>query len=74
MLYSLLIAAAVLIVILFRTILKPGERCPECGQKREGDAPICACGWVFEYPDSDDPLEYGPQDDDGPDSGYQPKG
>ena len=63
MLYTLLIAGALLIVIVFRYLFKPAERCPECGRKREADGPLCPCGWAFEYPQGDDPLEYGDPED-----------
>lgn len=58
-----LFAGTLLIVLLLKRFYKPGERCPECGRKREEDEPICPCGWVFEYPDDDAPLEYGDPDD-----------
>ena len=64
MLYTLLIVGALLIVLVSRVLFRSVETCPECGQKREGDGPICPCGWVFEYPEDDAPLEYGDPDDD----------
>lgn len=56
---TLLIGLA-LIVVLVARFARPGiERCPDCNRKREDDEPICPCGWVFEYPDDGEPLEYG---------------
>ena len=63
MVYTLLIAGTLLIAVLFRYLSRPAEACPECGLKREDDTPICSCGWVFEYPEDDDPLEYGDPED-----------
>jgi len=63
MAYSLILALVLLAVIAAKLLTRPGERCPECGAKREGDAPICACGWVYEYPDDGSPMEYGDPDD-----------
>ena len=59
MLPTLLIAGALLLAIFLKVFAKSVERCPECGQKREDQTPICPCGWVFEYPEDDEPLEYG---------------
>ena len=64
MFYTLLLTGVLLTVLLFKYLAKPGERCPGCGQKREDDHPICPCGWAFEFPDDDAPLEYGDPDDD----------
>ena len=63
MLYTLLIAGVLLVVIVMKYMLKPAERCPECGQKRGDDAPICTCGYVFEFPEDSTPLEYGAPED-----------
>lgn len=63
MLYTVLIAAVLLVVCALKYLFKPAETCPECGRKREGDGPICPCGWVFEYPEDSEPLEYGDPDE-----------
>ena len=63
MLYTFLIAAALLAAIVTRYAVTRTQRCPECGRKREEDAPICSCGWIFEYPEDCEPLEYGEPDD-----------
>ena len=63
MLFYYLLAAVLLVVLVVRLVRKPVERCPDCGEIREDDTPICSCGWVFEYPDDDGPpLEYGDPD------------
>jgi len=58
-----LLAVTLLIVLVARLRRTPVERCPECGEARQDDHPICPCGWVFEYPDDGLPLEYGDPDD-----------
>jgi len=58
MLFPLLLAGVILLAVLARWLGRPGERCPECGLRRDGDAPICSCGWVFETPETEDDLEY----------------
>ncbi len=58
MLFSLLLVGVIALALLARWLGRPGERCPECGVRRDGDAPICACGWVFETPETEDDLEY----------------
>lgn len=61
---SLLFAALILIVVLVKYLHKPAQRCPECNAVRESDHPICACGYVFEFPnDDDEPFEYAESDD-----------
>ena len=60
--YTLLFAGTLLVVLTLKYLVKPAARCPECGQKRESDTPICPCGWIFEYPEDDAPLEYGDPD------------
>lgn len=64
MTYPLLIAILLLVVVVWRLLARRVERCPDCGRRREGDHPICECGYVFEYPDDGEPLEYGDPDDD----------
>ena len=64
MAYGLLFTALIAIVLVFRFLLPRAERCPDCGLKREDDHPICACGWVYEFPDDGDPLEYGDPDEE----------
>lgn len=59
MLTYYLIGAALLIVLAARFLRGTKPRCPECGLPRENDHPICECGWVFEYPDDELPIEYG---------------
>ena len=63
MVWSLLFAGLLLVVVALKYSRRPAERCPDCGRRREADHPICDCGWVFEYPEGDDPLEYGDPDD-----------
>ena len=63
MLYTTLILAAVLIAVVGKYLLKPAERCPDCREIRLDEHPICQCGWVFEYPDDDEPIEYGDPDE-----------
>ena len=63
MLYTVLISGALIAVFIVKVLLKSTERCPDCGEKREDDHPICECGWVFEYPDDDEPMEYGDPDE-----------
>ena len=64
MLYSLLFALLLIAVVLIKYLYKPAERCPECHAVRESDHPICACGYVFEFPeDDDDDFEYAESDD-----------
>ena len=63
MVATLLIAGAILLVIILRLLARGKETCPDCGRERDPDSPICACGWVFEYPDDGAPLEYGDPDD-----------
>ncbi|MDA0748326.1 MAG: hypothetical protein O2954_17555 [bacterium] len=64
MLSMFLIGAAVLLVVAAKYLYHPAERCPDCGLKREDNTPICECGWVFEFPEDDSPLEYGEPDED----------
>lgn len=61
---TLLIALALIAALAARYVLPQKARCPECGAVREDDAPICGCGWIFDIPDDDSPLEYGEPDDD----------
>jgi hypothetical protein len=56
---SLLIGLAIVIVLVVRLWGPTTERCPDCHLKRVDDDPICECGWVFEYPEDNQPLEYG---------------
>ena len=59
-----LIAVVLLVVIVARILYRgAAERCPDCGARREGDAPICSCGWAFAYPEDELPIEYGDPDD-----------
>ena len=63
MLYTALILVAVFVALVGKYLYKPSEKCPECGEIRVDDRPICQCGWVFEYPDDDQPIEYGDPDE-----------
>lgn len=63
MFYTTIFAIVLIIVILAKYLYKPVERCPECNTPRESDHPICPCGYVFEFPEDDDPLEYGDPED-----------
>ena len=63
MLYTTLILAVLLFVIIAKYLVKPSERCPECSEIRVDENPICSCGWVFEYPEDDEPIEYGDPDE-----------
>lgn len=66
-LIPLLFAGVIALAVLARWLGRPGERCPECGTRRDGDAPICACGWIFETPETEDDLEYvGEDEEEGP--------
>jgi len=61
---SLLFAAVLIIVVALKYLRKPVQRCPECHTPRDGDHPICECGFVFEFPDEDDePFDYGSPED-----------
>ena len=62
MLYTLLFAGVLIFVVAAKYLYKPVERCPECNTPRDGDHPICDCGYVFEFPDDADPLEYADED------------
>jgi hypothetical protein len=64
MLISLILVGAIALALLARWLRRPGERCPECGVRRDGDAPICACGWVFETPETEEDLEYVGEEDE----------
>jgi hypothetical protein len=61
---TILIALALLIAIGARYLRTGPERCPDCNEIRETDTPICSCGWIFEVPDDDMPLEYGDPTDE----------
>jgi hypothetical protein len=63
MLLTLMLAGAVLLAVLARWLGRPGERCPECGLRREEGSPLCSCGWIFETPEREDDLEYGEEAD-----------
>ena len=63
MFITLILTGAVLLAVAWKLLGSRVERCPECGRIRESGYPICDCGWVFEYPDDDHPLEYGDPDD-----------
>jgi hypothetical protein len=62
--YPLLLAVLLLVVIAWRLLARQVERCPDCGSAREHDHPICDCGYVFEYPETDEPMEYGDPDEE----------
>lgn len=62
---NVLIGLVLLLALGFRYLKPAVERCPDCHALREEDNPICSCGWVFEYPDSNEPLEYGEDDTNG---------
>ncbi|MDP6776031.1 MAG: hypothetical protein QGI83_04630 [Candidatus Latescibacteria bacterium] len=64
MIPTLLFAGLLIVIVAVKYLHKPAERCPDCGRAREGDHPICDCGWVYEYPDDGEPLEYGDPDED----------
>lgn len=72
MLIPLLFAGVIVLAVLARWLGRPGERCPECGVRREGDAPICACGWVFETPETEDGLEYVGEEEEEEDGRREP--
>ncbi len=63
MLYTLLFAGTILFVVAAKYLWKSSETCPDCGQTRIDENPICSCGWVYEYPDDENPLEYGDPND-----------
>lgn len=64
MILSFLFAGILIVVVSVKYLHKPAPRCPECHTVRNGDHPICECGYVFESPDEDDePFEYGEPDD-----------
>jgi len=61
---SLLFAGILILVVALKYLHTPTPRCPECHTPRNGDNPICECGYVYEFPDEDDdPIEYGDPDD-----------
>ena len=61
---TLLIAIALLAALVGKYLLPSRERCPECQAIRKDDSPICSCGWIFDPPEDDQPLEYGDSDED----------
>jgi hypothetical protein len=63
MTYPLILAILLLVVVAWRLLARRVERCPDCGRTRQDEDPICECGYVFEYPDDDEPLEYGDPDE-----------
>ena len=60
----LVLAGIFLAVVAWRWLASNVERCPDCGLRRDGDYPICECGYVYEYPEDSEPLEYGDPDDE----------
>ncbi len=60
---TLFFAGLLIVVVAVKYLRRPVEKCPDCGLPRDGDHPICDCGWVFEYPDDGSPMEYGDPDD-----------
>jgi hypothetical protein len=64
MLFPLLLAGVILLALLARWLGRPGQRCPECGLRRDNDTPICPCGWVFETPETEDDLDYAGDEED----------
>lgn len=52
-----------MVVAALKYLHKPTPRCPECHTPRDGDHPICECGYVFEFPDDDEPFEYSDSND-----------
>ncbi len=64
MFITLLFAGVLIVVVALKYLHKPTPRCPECHTPRDGDHPICECGYVFEFPDDDDePFEYSDSDE-----------
>jgi len=64
MFITLLFAGVLIVVVALKYLYKPAPRCPECHTPRDGDHPICECGYVFEFPDEEDePFEYSDPDD-----------
>lgn len=67
MITTYLFAFVLIAVVALKYLRKPVERCPECHTPRDGDYPICECGYVFEFPDEDDePFDYGGDPDPKP--------
>ena len=57
--YSLLFAAALIVVLIFKYALPRKERCPQCFTLRDGAHPLChECSWIYDVPGEDD-SDYG---------------
>ena len=59
-----MLAGVVLLAVIWKWLGRAAQRCPECSAKREGNSPICTCGWVFETPEGDDDLDYAGGEED----------
>ena len=55
MIGTVILAAVVLLAVGLKYFKLGRNQCPECGQKRQEDEPLCsACGWIFTSPEEDD--------------------
>jgi hypothetical protein len=55
MTYSLLFAAALILVLIVKYCVPKKERCPQCFTPRDPDHPLCAeCGWIYDVPGEED--------------------
>ncbi|MDP6984863.1 MAG: hypothetical protein QGG05_17450 [Candidatus Latescibacteria bacterium] len=56
---SIAFAIFLLVVVAVKYLAPTPKGCPQCGQGRVDDHPLCTnCGWIFDVDDEDD--------DDGP--------
>lgn len=63
MLWSVPFALLLIAVVILKYLRRPHAVCPQCGSRRDEDAPLCGeCGWIFAVPGEDEDDE----DDDGP--------
>ena len=63
MLFTLIFAGIIILAVLWKWLGRPAQLCPGCGKKREDDAMICGCGWIFETPETAEELEYAEEDE-----------
>ena len=63
MLFTLILAGIIILTVLWKWLGRPVQFCPGCGEKREDDAQICGCGWIFEPPETTEELEYAEEDE-----------
>ena len=55
MTYSLLFAAALILVLILKYCVPKKERCPQCFTPRDPGHPLCAeCGWIYDVPGEED--------------------